>query len=120
MHNFRGFPFVAGAVWAIIQLPHQLDFSDMTEDEVHELLDSHDEELSNEQLQQMTNNPHASNDNDNDTEGTSTSQASLTTRMIQDIIWVADDLSTIVSDSDPLQVQKKHDYLLPYKDVLKN
>lgn len=97
MNNFWRFPSVQGEVRAIRQLAHQLGgdgFSDMMEEEANKLLYSHDEEPSDEDLQQMIDDPHASND-DNNADVTPTPHTSLTTKLIQDILQVADDLNTI-------------------------
>lgn len=70
VYNFRGFPSVHGEVWAIVQLSQQTEgegLSDMTEQEVHNLLDSHYEEPTNMELLEMVEDPHTSNNDDDNT-----------------------------------------------------
>lgn len=129
VNDFKGFSSTEGQVKNIIHIACKTDgqgFTNMTEDDEHELLASHNEEPTNEELQQMLGE-HNEGDSDDDEDITDGNhQVTLTTKRAQELIRDADKLCGKVANVDPFLEHSLNfkrgiqDLLIPYKVLLKH
>ena len=108
VHEFRGFS-IEPAVKQIVNLAHKIGgegFTDMTEDDVYELLDSHDQDPTDDELISMAEeqNVMAGDDDDEDDDGDAeeATPQPLNLRNLGELFRKAEDFSSWVVEIDPL------------------
>lgn len=132
VNNFHGFPTIRNEARTIVTLAHRIGgegFTDMTVDDVEELIDSHDQELTEEELVAMVEeemlggDPDPDDEDDEEVAEGQSRTASLTTTHLRSLFQQVDTLCTQVMEQDPLldraiKFKRGQEMLLaPYKEV---
>ena len=100
VNDFGGFPITEPVVREIVTLSHQVGFNEVTEGDVNNLLDSHAEELTNEDLMAIDQDS-ADEDKGEDEDGETTPQLNLTRKMLADAMSYIDQGVQILVNNDP-------------------
>ncbi|KAG0723591.1 Tigger transposable element-derived protein 1 [Chionoecetes opilio] len=104
VNDFNGFPAVTQQMKDIVDLAHTVGgegFSDMTEEDVAELIDSHGAEPSVEEIIQMNEDDQAGDDADEDDD--TETRPVFTIMKLRNLLREADNLTELFTDQDPIQ-----------------
>lgn len=119
VHDFKGFD-VQAVRGDIVKLSHTAGFTDVDEQDVQELLDSHDQPLSVEDLLQMQEQRALAEDEEEEEEDES---RGLTLAKLREVLNGVDTLMGILQDADPNTarsanaVQATNDALKIYREI---
>ncbi|KAG0726325.1 Tigger transposable element-derived protein 1 [Chionoecetes opilio] len=127
VNDFNGFPAVTQQMKDIVDLAHTVGgegFSDMTEEDVAELIDSHGAEPSVEEIIQMNEDDQAGDDADEDDD--TETRPVFTIMKLRNLLREADNLTELFTDQDPIQERSikfkrvVDEGLIPYKETLRS
>ena len=130
VNNFRGFPKVDEQIKDILKMAREVGgegFDDMTEDDVAEIIDSHDVEPSVEELIQLQEEEARDGHDDEEEEGEDTqTRPVFTIRQVRNLLRETEKLTSLFIDQDPLLERSMkfkrgvNELLLPYKETLRS
>ena len=128
VNNFSGFPAFSEQVRDIVNLAHTVggeDFSDMTEEDVADLIDSHAAEPSVEELIQLQEDDKAGDDDDDADDDDTETRPVFTIKKLRHLLKEAENLTALFTDQDPILERTINfkrivdEGLMPYKETLK-
>ncbi|XP_045137210.1 tigger transposable element-derived protein 1-like [Portunus trituberculatus] len=128
VHDFRGFPTVHSQMQDIISLAHTVGeegFDDMTEEDVDDVIDSHDAEPSSKELLQLEEEEARGGADDEDLDDDEETKPVFTIKTLHNLLKVMEDATSLFIETDPIlerSIKFKRgveELLLPYKETLR-